>query len=190
MPTRGTFLGTPVVPSYLFFGGFPTKMDYRQKGYPYSNLSTGGPSFAEKHGTTIEIFKARFHNGRLTSIFLVLKGTTLLLKNNAAMTSRIKPIVFQGPVRLHTGESLFSPGFKGNRSIICLLFGDLSKWLDFACFLGRGSSTTLQQLPIMKEGALFPVEAQVDLVHFTPVSQNSTVLCGAPKSVRVLLVSL
>ena len=37
-------LGPPVLPFYLFFGeGSTTKIDYRQKGYPYSNLSTGGP---------------------------------------------------------------------------------------------------------------------------------------------------
>ena len=38
-------LGPPVVPFLTpFFGeGSPTKIDYR-KGYPYSNLSTGGPS--------------------------------------------------------------------------------------------------------------------------------------------------
>ena len=30
--------------SPFFLGGSPTKIDYRTKGYPYSNLSTGGPS--------------------------------------------------------------------------------------------------------------------------------------------------
>ena len=39
-------LGPPVVPFYPFLGeGSPTKIDYRKKGYPYSNLSTGGPRF-------------------------------------------------------------------------------------------------------------------------------------------------
>ena len=37
-------LGPPVEPFYPFSGeGSPTKIDYRKKGYPYSNLSTGGP---------------------------------------------------------------------------------------------------------------------------------------------------
>ena len=38
-------LGFAVVPFYPFLGeGSPTKIDYRQKiGYPYSNLSAGGP---------------------------------------------------------------------------------------------------------------------------------------------------
>ena len=35
------------MPFYISFfflgGGSPTKIDYRKKGYPYSNLSTGGP---------------------------------------------------------------------------------------------------------------------------------------------------
>ena len=37
---------SPVVPFYPFWGeGSPTKTDYREKiWYPYSNLSTGGPS--------------------------------------------------------------------------------------------------------------------------------------------------
>ena len=37
-------LGPPVAPFYHFFmrGGSPTKIDYRQKGYHYSSLSTGG----------------------------------------------------------------------------------------------------------------------------------------------------
>ena len=38
-------LGPPVVPFYQLFGvlGSPTKID-RKSWYPYSNLSTGGPS--------------------------------------------------------------------------------------------------------------------------------------------------
>ena len=41
-------LGPPVVPFYHCFGeGSPAKIDYR-KGYPYSNLSTGGPRMAFK----------------------------------------------------------------------------------------------------------------------------------------------
>ena len=46
-----THLGPPVVPFCPFFGGegSPTKIDDRERkkrknGYPYSNLSTGGPS--------------------------------------------------------------------------------------------------------------------------------------------------
>ena len=36
-------LGPPVVPFYLFFGdGSPTNL-VQKKGYPYPNLSTGGP---------------------------------------------------------------------------------------------------------------------------------------------------
>ena len=45
-PKNGGFslLGSPVVPFYPFLGeGSPAKKDYR-KGYPYSNLSAGGPS--------------------------------------------------------------------------------------------------------------------------------------------------
>ena len=39
-------LGPPVAPFYPFFGeGSPTKIDYRKNKYPYSILSTGGPSF-------------------------------------------------------------------------------------------------------------------------------------------------
>ena len=42
---HGTLLGPPVVPFYPFFGeGSPTTIVYRKNGYPYSNLSTGGPS--------------------------------------------------------------------------------------------------------------------------------------------------
>ena len=38
-------LGPPVVPFYPCLGeGSPTKIDYGKKEYPYSNLSTGGPS--------------------------------------------------------------------------------------------------------------------------------------------------
>ena len=38
-------LGPPLVPFYPFLEeGSPTKIDYRNKGYPYSNLSTGGLS--------------------------------------------------------------------------------------------------------------------------------------------------
>ena len=38
-------LGPQVVPVYPFLGeGSPTKIDHRKRGYPYSNLSTGGPS--------------------------------------------------------------------------------------------------------------------------------------------------
>ena len=33
------YLGPPVVPFY------PSLVDYRKKGYPYSNLPTGGPSY-------------------------------------------------------------------------------------------------------------------------------------------------
>ena len=42
----GHRLGPPVVPFYPFWGECsPTKVDYRKKiGYPYSTLSTGGPS--------------------------------------------------------------------------------------------------------------------------------------------------
>ena len=43
---RIPLLGLPVVP-FSFFGceGSPTKTDYRKKSwYPYSNLSTGGPT--------------------------------------------------------------------------------------------------------------------------------------------------
>ena len=37
-------LGIPVVPfCTLLAGGFPSKIDYRKKRYPYSILSTGGP---------------------------------------------------------------------------------------------------------------------------------------------------
>ena len=38
--------GALVVPflTPLFGEGSPTKIDYRKKGYPYFNLSTGGPS--------------------------------------------------------------------------------------------------------------------------------------------------
>ena len=39
---QGTFQYCPFA---LFWGGCPTKIDYRKKiGYPYSNLSAGGPS--------------------------------------------------------------------------------------------------------------------------------------------------
>ena len=39
-----TQLGALFTVSFLVGRGFPTKIDYRKKGYPYSNLSTGGPS--------------------------------------------------------------------------------------------------------------------------------------------------
>ena len=40
-----SLLGPPVVPFYPFLGeGSPTEIDYRKKRYPYSILSTGGPS--------------------------------------------------------------------------------------------------------------------------------------------------
>ena len=41
------------MPFYPFFGeGSPTKIDYRKnKGYPYSNLSTGGPRSILKQDT-------------------------------------------------------------------------------------------------------------------------------------------
>ena len=43
------FLGPRGVPFYPFWGeGSPTKIDYRKKGYLYSNLSTGGPSFTKR----------------------------------------------------------------------------------------------------------------------------------------------
>ena len=48
---RGTLirLGPPVVPFYPFWGeGSPTKIDYRKKWDPYSNLSTGGPGRAKQ----------------------------------------------------------------------------------------------------------------------------------------------
>ena len=44
---RPSTVGPPVVPFLTpFFGweGSPTKIDYRKKRYPYSNLSTGAPS--------------------------------------------------------------------------------------------------------------------------------------------------
>ena len=45
-PRSELYLGPPVVPFYPFLGkGSPTKIDYRKKGYPYSTLSTGGPSY-------------------------------------------------------------------------------------------------------------------------------------------------
>ena len=50
-------LGPPVVRFYPFLGeGSPTKIDYRKKGCPYSNLSTGGPRvcFPRKLGNGIE----------------------------------------------------------------------------------------------------------------------------------------
>ena len=38
-------LGPPVVPFYTSLGeGSPTNIDHRKSWYPYSNLSTGGPS--------------------------------------------------------------------------------------------------------------------------------------------------
>ena len=37
-------LGPPVVPFLTPWEGSPTKIDYRKSWYPYSNLSTGGPS--------------------------------------------------------------------------------------------------------------------------------------------------
>ena len=46
------YLGRPVVPFYPFVllgEGSPTKIDYSKKGYPYSNLSTGGPSYFAWH---------------------------------------------------------------------------------------------------------------------------------------------
>ena len=48
-----SWLGPPVVPLYPFFGeGSLTKIDYPEKGYPYpfSNLSTGGPSCVPDEG--------------------------------------------------------------------------------------------------------------------------------------------
>ena len=44
---RTVRLGLPVVPVYPFLregSRSPTKIDYRTKGYPYSNLSTGAPA--------------------------------------------------------------------------------------------------------------------------------------------------
>ena len=44
MLRRTPKLGPPVVPFYPVLGeGSPTKIDYRNKGTPYSNLFTGGP---------------------------------------------------------------------------------------------------------------------------------------------------
>ena len=44
---KHSLLGPPVVQAFTNFFGWdasPTKIDYRKKGYPYSNLFTGGPS--------------------------------------------------------------------------------------------------------------------------------------------------
>ena len=43
-PPLCLLLGPPEVPFYPFLGeGFPTQIHCRKNGYPYSNLSTGGP---------------------------------------------------------------------------------------------------------------------------------------------------
>ena len=41
-----------VVPFYRFFfgGGFPYEDRLQRKGYPYSNLSTGGPTYSQRSG--------------------------------------------------------------------------------------------------------------------------------------------
>ena len=42
-----------------FWGeGSPTKIDYRKKGHPFSNLSTGGPSFAIRKGHWLQVRSA------------------------------------------------------------------------------------------------------------------------------------
>ena len=42
---RECLLGPPVLPLFpLFGGGFPYQNGLQKRGYPYSNLSTGGPS--------------------------------------------------------------------------------------------------------------------------------------------------
>ena len=51
--SRLPFLGPPAVPFYPFVGeGSPTKIDHRKSKnkYPYSNLSTRGPSFIGSFG--------------------------------------------------------------------------------------------------------------------------------------------
>ena len=36
--------------------GAPTKIDYRKKGYPYSNISTGGPRWGHNWGHCFDCF--------------------------------------------------------------------------------------------------------------------------------------
>ena len=49
------FLGPPVVPIDPCLEEGSPKIDYK-KGYPYSNLSTGGPSFSEWGGGSVFVF--------------------------------------------------------------------------------------------------------------------------------------
>ena len=68
---RPSTVGPPVVPlSHPFFcwEGSPTKIDYRKKGYPYSFLSTGGPS-CETHTDSIGLI---FTNRCMLAMQLVL----------------------------------------------------------------------------------------------------------------------
>ena len=71
---QATRLGPPVVVYYLFWGeGSPTKIDYRKKWYPYSNLSTGGPtrrwsfvmSCCRRSGRHFELIPLKDQPGRL-----------------------------------------------------------------------------------------------------------------------------
>ena len=69
----GFYLRPTVVRFYLFFGeGSPTIIDYRRKGYPYSKLSTGGPSYSARPPAALlpgrsKSFRIRFRDAEAAS---------------------------------------------------------------------------------------------------------------------------